>query len=442
MSASDLTNLSGLFKKTYGNLESLLPDAKHPFTKFCKTSSKSEGESFNPSVTLSHENGYTLTGIDNLVSFNPVASGAVKQASIQGHEMWVLSGIHTQAMQRAAKAGEAAFQEVTANRVAANLASHMRLREFLALYGRDAYGLGRVSFYSGDFRGVTFADGDGTIGGIAFTAGINAVSKAIAIHPADIASGIWIGSEGMPVAQIVNATGAIADGGDAHGTVVSVNIRSGYIIVDFDPVSATSIDSHSIKLIGQNLDYDMVGASTILQNTGTLFGINSATYDLWKGTNISLANKKLTFSKLLGILEEACDMGLDKDVEVQVPFESWVDLVDEQVALRSIDSSYSKDKGVMGVKELEYYFVNGKLKVVPNRFIRRGHALVLAEGDWHIYGSQTEPSLKVAGSDESMVNAAISSNVFEFKTVSNSQVFCHAPRRSILIKDIDPESAT
>ena len=439
---SSLTTISGLFRRKYTDLSDVLPKG-FPMQECVKVATGvKDGESIQVGVQLSHENGVSFAGSDSAITFNDAQSGVIKQASINSVEQFVSTGILTSALSKAANQGEQAFEAATKNRVAANIKSHMRFREHVMLYGRDAGGIGRVSYSDATFRGVDFTDGTGTIGGITFTNGVNVTSKHILLNPDDIASGLWLGSEGLEVQQIITSSGAVADSGSAAGKVVSVDIRNGIVKVDFTPVAATGESSHHLALIGQTSSLEMIGAKKILTNTGSLFGIDASVYSLWAGSNKAITGK-LTFEKLTSAIEEACDMGLDRDVEVQVPFETWSDLLNEQSALRDYDSSYDPSKVSNGAEKIEFYFVNGKIRVVPNRFVRRSEVFILADNDWNLYGAATDIGMKVPGADgEDLIVQPITSNVYTFRSYSASQVFCHAPRRSLLLTGINPEATS
>jgi len=438
MSISNL-DYSGLFKKVYGSKTDLLPSG-FPFQKLLQ-SKKTGGESHQEAIQLSHENGVTLIGESGEISnFEDAAAGVVKQASIKCKEIFLSSALPTGAISSSTGGGDKAFYSATKDRVAANIAAHSRFREQLALYGQSN-GLGRVSYLSGDFRDVTFADGGGTIGGVVITAGINASSKVIMLEPSDIASGIWQGAEGMAIEQIDASDNTVADGGDASGKVTAVDLRNGLITVDFTPVSATAEGSHYLALKNQNTEKDMHGAKKILTNNGTLFGINAATYGMWKGTNAEI-DGKLTFSKLAEVLEQLCDFGLTKDVEVQISFESWKTILTEADALRQTDSSYDSKKITRGHESIAFHFVNGVARIQPNRFVRRGDAFIFAQDDWKMIET-AGIGFKVPGADDGdLMIKPITNNSYVYRSYSAGQPLCLAPKRSAFLTGINPESAS
>lgn len=437
--------IAGNFKKVYDRVTDMVTskgtifqDEIAPFEQ-----RKKAGKSVTQAVVLSHENGLTLGGSDgDVYTFKDPQSQACKEAEIYPCEIFVSSGLTTGAASRAAQEGEQAFKSATSLIVKGNLKSHKRFVEFLALYGRDAYGIGRVAYFTGTWRGVAFTDGGGTLGGVTFTAGVNTSSKHILINPNEWATGLYIGAEGLEVAQIKAADGSE----EAAGKIVSVDLENGFVKVDFTPVAATTGTSHFLALKAQAANgsggtLDMIGAKTILSTSASSFGIDPAVYALWKGSNFALGGKKLTFPRLVEAVQKACDKGLDRDVEVLVSFDSWRTLLTEQTALRSYDDSYTPTEVVNGAVGITFHFLNGKITVRPSRFVRRSDAFVFTKDDWKRFGS-TDMTLKIPGMDEDLVVKPITSNLFIFRSYSDQQVFCFMPSQSVYISGIDPDSAT
>lgn len=439
MGATTIDDVKGLFKVKYKSLESVLPDSSFPAQELMQGSEGvKDGDSIQVSVQLTHENGVSFAGVDSVIDFNDAQSQVIKPANIKSSEMWLGSQVQTQVLAKAAKQGEQAFESASSRIISANLKSHMRFRELAMLYGQDEYGIGRVNFRTSTFRNVAFTDGAGTLGGVTLaTGGVDTVNKYLMFDPNDLTLGILAGSKGMEIEE-VTAAGAVV----ASGKIVAVDCRNGIVKVDFVPVAASSIGSHHIKLKGQRAGLDMIGAKKILTNTGTLFGIDAAEYDMWRGSNTTITGK-LTFDKLMDSLVEIVDMGLDGDVEVQVPFETWNTLFKEQAALRKYDASYTPQKMENGASKIQFHFQNCLISIVSNRFIRRSEAFIFEKGAWNLYGAKTEIGLKVPGSDgDDLIVKPISGNYYMFHSYSCSQVFCHCPRRSMILLGINPESET
>ena len=338
--SSTPTTVSGLFKRVYASINEVLPEG-FPFIKNVAKyeAAKKAGSSIEYSIPLTHENGLSLFGSSGDVqTFSDSQAGVVRAASIVPCETFISSSLSTATLSRAAKEGEGAFKQASKDRVGRNVKSHHRFIEHLCFYGQDTFGLGRVGFFTSTWQGTVFTNGTGTLAGTAFTTGVNIAAKRILLNPADLATGIWLGAEGMEVRQR-----AIGGAVVATGAVTAVDLRNGIITVDFTPVAATTATSHCLELLNQNgaSGLDFVGAKGILTRSGVLFGIDNSLFGIWKGGEETISGK-LTFSKVIDALMVSCNRGLDKDVTVFVSYDSWADMMTEQAALRQYDSSYKE----------------------------------------------------------------------------------------------------
>ena len=444
MANSTPTSLSGLFKKVYvDKIKDLLPKG-FPMSEMIKFEERfKNGSSIQVPVNLTHENGITLGGQGSSeVTFESAKTGIIKQAEVVPYELFLSSGILTAVLSRATSQGPQSFEAASKNRVKANIKSHQRLREHFMVYGQDENGIGRdADGFSGSWGGATITDGDGSItaDGVTYTfvSGVDVSNKAILLNPADLASGILLGSEGLEVQQLNASTDAVLT---ADMAIVSVNTTLGIVTFDKAP-DATDVES-KLVITGQEESLEMAGAKKILTNTGSLFGINASTYSLWKGTVYDVDSGKLTFEKIIDAVSKACDRGLDSDVVCLVSHASWADLISEQAALRNYDSSFSPDESANGSKGLKFHFVNGSITIKASRFIRRADAFILNENDWHLYGS-SDISMKVPGlEDNELLQKPINSNVFVFRSYSDSVLFCDRPSASVYLKNIDPDAAS
>lgn len=439
--AATPTTVAGLFKKVYASLKDLLPEGYAAQEIFGYESAEKAGESINYAIVLSHENGLTLAGsTGDIVTFDDAQSGVVKQATIKGCETFVSSALSTAALSRSANEGEAAFKKASVNRVKSNIKSHQRFLEQFCLYGQDSLGLGRVAYFTGTWNGASFTAGAGTLGGVTFaTGGVHVASKKFLINPADWATGIWIGSEGMPVRQRAIG-GSVVD----TGSVVSVDLKNAIVEVSFAPTAASAASSHCLELINQNgtSGNDFLGAKGILNTDGSVFGISNSTYGIWKGSRVDLASVKLTFARLVDAVTEACNKGLDKDVVALTSFESWADMMAEQAALRKYDSSYEVNEAANGMEGIKFHSVNGSITVKPSRFVRRSDTFVLAAEDWKRVGS-SDLTMKIPGLDDNeLIQKPVTQNAFVFRSYSDQALICLAPCKSVYIYGIDPASAS
>jgi len=442
---STQTQIAGNFKKVFDKLTDMvtskgfiIQDEIAPFEQ-----RKKAGKSISQAVVLSHENGVTFGGsAGGSYTFADPQSQAVQEAEIYPCEIFVSSGITTGAASRAAQEGEQAFKAATSLIVKGNLKSHKRFVEFCCLYGRDDYGVGRVGYFTATWRGISFTNGGGALGGVTFTAGVNTTSKHILINPADWATGLFIGAENLEIQQIKAADGSV----EAEGKIVNVDLENAILKVDFTPVAATTATSHYLAMKAQAAGtaggtLDMIGAKKILTTTASSFGIDPVAYGLWKGLKYGCGAKRLTFPRLMEAVQKGCDRGLDRDVEVVTSYDSWRTLMVDQAALRQYDDSYTPTEAVNGSEAITFHFLNGKISIRPSRFVRRSDTFIFASGDWKRFGS-SDLSLKIPGFEDDLMVKPINNNLFIFRSFSDQQVFCYMPSQSVFVDGIDPDSAT
>lgn len=437
MSSASIPTVVNTFKKVYGSLVDLLPEdylfaADIPFNEGQKV-----GESYTEAVVLTNETGWTLLGSSmNPAELNPAIAGAVQQVTVVPYETVLASLIPWGVISRSAGGGDKAFFQATKHVVKNNIRSHGKLLEILRIYGRSAQALGYVSYYTGTYRGVSFNNGTGTLNGIAFTNGINVASKAILLGKGWFASGIWVGTEGAAL-QEIDASNVVIN----EGKLVTVEALYGYITVDFVPTAASSLTSHRLCFKGMATSQDAPGIVNILSATGLLFGLSTAQYSLWKGTQYDVNQAKLTLDVIQLAIAQAVNRGsLDGDIDLYVNPRTWARFSQNEAALRMYDSSYKSSGAENGFKSITYFSQAGKITVKSHRFIMEGQALGMHLEDWSRSGS-AEISFKVPGMTQELIFPVENMNCYAFRSYADQYIFCHAPAKSILFININDEAA-
>jgi len=435
VSTSDVVNL---FKRVYGDIKDLLPE-DYLLAKDIPFNSKQKvGEKYIEAVVLSHETGWTLGGSGmDAFELNPAIAGAVKQAEVTPYISILGSVVPFGVISRSAGGGEKAFFDATKHIVKNNLKSHGKLLEILRLYGQSSELLGYVSYATATYRGVAFTNGTGTLNSVAFTNGINAAAKAILLAPGQFASGIWSGMEGATVQQ-VNASGVVV----AEGQLVTSESEYGYITVDFTPVAASSTTSHRLCFKGMAEAKDMVGIHKILANTGSLFGISTSAYSLWKGSRSTLASTKLTLGRIQDVIANAVNRGgLDGDVVAYVNPRTWATMVTTEAGARRYDGSYKTSEFDNGAEAITFYHQTGKSIIKSHRFVKEGQSFLLHQADWSRSGS-AEVSFTVPGIDKEIIFPLENQAAMAFRSYADQYIFCNAPAKSILVDGINDEAAS
>ena len=446
MTAASNGDVVNLFKKVYGNLQDLLPEDQMLAKLIPFSQSQKVGESYVEAVTLTHETGITLggNGLDVFELESPIA-GTVKQALVTPYVSVLGSLIPWSVISRSAGGGAKAFFDATKYVVKNNLRSHQDFLEAFRLYGQSADLLGYVSYATATYRGVALTTGTGTVGtatsqfgAVAFTNGINAAGKYILMAPGSFAAGLWVGKEGVKVCQ-VNSSGTVV----AEGSLVAVDPDLGILQVDFTPIAASNTTSHRLCYKGMESAKEMVGIHKVISTTGSLFGISTSSYSLWRGNNVALSNVKFKLENVQTSIAQAVNRGaLEGDVEVLVNPRTFSTMVTTESGARSYDSSYKGGKEAEnGFENITFYHQAGKATIRSHRKVKEGHAFMLSADCWSRSGS-AEVAFTVPGVDKDIIFPEPNMSAYSFRTYSDQYIFCHAPAKNILVTGINDESAS
>lgn len=435
VSTADQMNI---FKKVYGNLADLQPEDYQLQRDLPFVQKQRVGESYSEAVVLTAESGLTLGGSGaDAFTLNPAVAGAVKQALVNPYISVMASVIPWGVMSRSV-GSEQAFIQSTKHLVKNNVKSHGKYLEFLRLYGQSTEMAGYVSYATATYRGVAFTNGTGTLNGIAFTNGVAASEKAILLSPGQWCSGLWVGSEGLPINQL-NSSNVVV----ASGKVVGVNADYGYVIVDFTPVAASSTTSHKLAIQGMESQKEAIGVKAIMSASGNLFGISTSSYSLWQGNQLALSSVKFTFDRLQTAVAQAVNKGgLDGDLNVYVSPRTWSTLISTEAGKRQYDDSYTPNEAKNGFEAIVFHHQAGKAVIQTHRFVKEGDAFMMHMPDWSRSGS-AEIGLTVPGSGQGELVFPLENQAgMCFRTYSDQYLFCHAPARSILVSGINDEASS
>ncbi len=435
-SAPDVVDL---FKKCYGDTKDLLP-SDFPLQRDIKWDEGEQvGEEFIIAVILGNEVGITLGGSGTeAFEIDPARAGAVKQAKVRPYVTVLPSVIPWSVLSRSAGGGKKAFFAATKHVTKNNLRSHGKFHEIFRFYGQATARLGYVSYATATYRTISFTNGGGALGGITFTAGVNTTSKHILLAPGNFAAGHWVGMKGVAVQQVATSSGVVV----AEGSLTSIDTKNGILGVDFTPVAATSTTSHHVCIKGQAENNEMIGIQKILSTTsGTVFDINVATYELFRGNAASITGK-LTLAKINLAVADAVNAGeIEGDITLYVNPRTWATMTSDEAALREHDASYDESNATNGFKDITYYVQSGKITIKAHTCVKEGDAFGLVLSTWSRSGS-AEISFKVPGVAEDMIFPLQNQAGMAFRSYSDQFVFCHRPSWNIYFYGINDESTT
>ena len=426
--SNKMSTLDGLFKERYADkMQRLIPEGTKLLQKINFLSKdKQPGNNYHQPVVLGMEHGVTFADpSEGAFELNPPVAGQIKDAVVRGYQLVIRSVMSYQAASRALGPGDRAFEDATKFLVGTMLSSVSKKLEIELLYGQKEYGII-------DAVPVLIAVADADFDPES-SPGNPAVGKyKIEIKDSEFAPGIWAGGEGMPI-DIYDSAGSTLR---ASRKVIAVNLETKMIAVDLSaPEAATVIATDRILHKGA-LGKEFAGIHKILTNKGAMFGIDSVQYTLWKGTEFTLPSTDvLSFAVVQQAIAKGVEKGLDTDVMVLVNPGHWDDLLTEQSALRSMDSSYSASQSENGAKTIKFHGQNGMIEVVPSIYVKEGYAYILCLEDWVRVGS-SDVTFKRPGQEGNFFRELEDHAGYELRAYTDQAIFCAKPGRQVLIKNL------
>lgn len=399
------TQLDGMFKQVYGDdIPDLIPREMHiqNAVKFVPRQ-KELGNKYNQPVRLADSSGFTFAGADaGAFTLGDAKSLTLKNAQVSGAQIVLREQLDYESAARAAS-GRNAFKDATKYVFEGMQKSHRKMAELEYLYG--GMELGKVA---------------------------SEASGVITIQTAEWAPGIWAGLEGA--ALDIFTSNLVTQ--RATGVVISaVDIDARTITVTGTYSSAASGDR--IFLAGAKGN-EMSGIHKILSNTGSLFGIDAASYSLWKGTSYAAGSAALSQAKIGAAIAKAVAKGLNDELMLMVNVNAWNNLLNDQAALKRFSDSSKKISGpvfVNGAEAIEFYSQNGVCKIVPSIYVKEGYAFGLCVSDWLRVGA-TDITMKTPGVGEQIFFHLPTKAGFEVRSYSNTAIFCQAPAKSFVITGV------
>ncbi len=360
--ATTVSKLNGWFKDKHGKFQDLIPDVAKlegmigPLVKAQKL-----GRNFLFPVELSLPQGVTYAAAgDGAFAFEDTIPGEMKEATIDGSQIVVSDILDYESAAKATEEGDAAYGDAGERLIKRmRKAGHKRIE---------------LSMWYGQTWLATIAS--------ATTSGS---TRVCVINTAEWATGIWTGMKNMRVDVYTTSALSSKVGTGATLVVNSVDVANRTITLsgtDYASVLAT----HYI-VPRNSVGKDMAGVGKIVTNTGSLFGIDASSYELWAGNSFSCGGQAFTLKTLQDAISDAVGKGLDEKATCFVSTRTWNNLCTDQAALRKYDASYGP-KATNGFRSLSMVSQNGELEICPHTVIKEGEAWILPVDRFMKIGAQ------------------------------------------------------
>ncbi len=399
-----LGTLNGLFKEQYANkLENLQPDGVKILkqVKFAPRD-KQPGNLYHQPVILGLEHGVTFADSEeDAFSLQPPVAGQIKDAQVRGNPLVLRSVLGYSAASRAVTSTQA-FETATKYLVGNMLRSVSKKLEIEMLYGQMGYG--------------TVA---------------SATGAAVVITTAEWAPGIWAGAEKLPI-EIRSA-----DGSQTRGVfeVSSVNLDTRTLTLNANAQS-NGVGAGDVIWHRGAYGKEFPGIHRILtQTTGSLFNINVADYNLFRGNQYSAGSGALSFQKLQAAAARAVEKGLEGPLMAMVSTKGWTNILSDQAALRMYDSSWSSKVVQNGSESIKFFSQNGEIAIEPSIYVKEGYAYLLSKDEWMRVGS-SDLTFKVPGQGEEFFRHLENAAGYELRLWTDQAIFTYSPGKNTVITDV------
>jgi len=440
------SQLDGFFKRVYGDdLEALVPEfaivaKKIPFQKADKI-----GDSFRFPVKLTRSQGYTWNGAaggaGSAFTLNQPISLVTREANVTGSEFVLRERLSYGVVSRSGGKEESfgpALDEVVLDMTE----SASFQREMCLLYGGSATGIG------------DFVDAGWTFGGAPAT------TATAQLQAQSWAGGLWAQMQGAEIdlysVQAGNFT-LLNTNGTITVTAIDPDTRTlaltAAVAADLTAVSTRAgAPNNETILCYPRGAFGATGVATatggnwfngldaILSNTGTLFGINSATYNLWQSNVYDNAAGPLTADNLQKAMTRATVRGLMEDVTVLVSTYTWTDLMNSLGSNRRFNDNFGNKEMPSGSNSIKFYGLNGAMEIVPHPMVKAGDAFIVPMNRCLRIGS-TDITFRLpdAGPDR-FVRQLTDQAGFEIRNYFDQGMIITHPARCVKITNITPTS--
>jgi hypothetical protein len=413
-STNTVATLDGHFKEVYASkIRDLVPEGMK-MLKLAEFSAAEKllGNLYHQPIVLGLEHGFTYGGsAGEAFLLNAAIASPNRDAQVKGHELVLVSAISVGAASRSISS-KAAFEQET-KRLVQNMLKSTQIRmEIQLMYGQS--GIAKVAIVAGNL---------------------------LTICAAEWAAGIWAGSKNAAI-EIRSSTGTL------RGTcnVVKPDLKNQTVEVDAMPVGVSgNVDSENaaadVIYFKGAYNKEFAGLHKIITNTGTLFNVDAAEFDLFKGNVVNVGTSEaakacISFEKIEESIALCMEKGLtEEDVVCLVNPKHWNKLMTDQAAKRQYDSSYSSEKMEQGSKSLVFYGQNGKIEVHASLFVKEGFAYVFPPAELERIGS-SDITFERPGFPGKFFKEMEQANGYELRAYSDQALFTSAPGKMAVLKYI------
>lgn len=413
---NDQTQLVALFKDVFGDsVINRFPNITKISRMFDFSKAEVLGKKLVVPVQVAEEHGVTYaagTDAEGSITLLDPTAGELQTAEIDGSQMYARSRIGYATIERAKEAGKAAFAQALRHVVDLLTKACGKRLEATHLHGRRGWGA------------ISSVSGSGT-------------TRDWVITEATWAAGLWSGSKNMTLDVFAAALTGSKINSNAKVTITAVARSTRTISVSGNATDLTNIVA-GMHLFPETASptTEFAGIDAILQNTGTLFAISAATYDIWKANTYAVGGA-ISMEKILDALRLAAEMGLMDDVVCIVSPRAFQVLNNDLAALRRLDRSYSTKEGENGTEEILYHGQTGTVRIMPHLYQKDGIAHIINPKQWHRVGATSDFGfITRGGNGERLIIELPNNPASEMRAAFLGAVYCDCPSHQVVMTGI------
>lgn len=379
---SSFANWTPNFKQRYGEWVNPLPSEMTlaDFGPFIEKEMR-PGRTYNFPIKVQNEHGQTHNSDHTAFGLNDAVDSVIKEASLSGGEILLRGqipyGVIAKGMQGAGNGNQGgAFWESVDLKVEMVMESGELYREIDL-----AYGAGTGATLSANI-GVVNASISGTVTG----------GQIVNITRATWIPGLWIQMVGAKV-DIYQSDGSTLRESDV---AVSAPTATTCRLTLTKSGSAATVAAGDLIVVATARTKSAFGLQALLENTGTIHGIDAGLFPMWQAVTYSAGSATMTRQKIGRLAANIFPNGLTAGGRFFVSGPTYADLAEEADALQRFNNN-GREVARQSQNRLEYKSPIGLITVELYKYMKQGIGFFIANDTFKRVG-ETDLTFAVGNS--------------------------------------------
>lgn len=393
-SPNTVATMAGLLKPTFSTtLPKLFSETSLLQKRFGWSDEALVGDKYRIPLTVKLPWGFTPGGAAGaVVTYEDARNGVTVNSEVDSYAGFLIEQASATVLDRAAKAGPAAFKAAAAQ-IGQNMAIQQRnINEMQILHGQT--GLMTV--------GAAVAGQVITVSDETWSDGLASVLEGAVI---DVFSDL-VGTV-RQAALVVSAVDLDAKTLTVTGTTTGIT-TSDVIFLQKCQTATTGVMMEPVGIYKQ-----------ISAQTGTVFGVNKATYSSYRG-RVSATTGTLTAGKLLTLASKIVSRGFQGKLIALMSPKAHATLNAANMAARMFDSSYSVTKASNGSEDLTFKGKGVEIECLVHPYAHDGRILMFPAAEGYVKrGGAVDLSFQIPSSDLEYILPIATTSAVQFQCRSD-----------------------